>query len=98
MSSAARPARTEGEIREWIVDRLRTKMRIDPAELRLDEPIASHGVDSMHIVALVGELEDWLGCRISGNPLQDYPSVNALARHLAEESAARATVKRGSGG
>ena len=77
--------RTEEEIRQWIVGKLCGPLRLDRNELDLDRPIVAHGVDSMQFVALVGELEDWLGCRFTDNPLIDYPTVNALSRFLAEQ-------------
>jgi acyl carrier protein len=85
MSHAPRAARTEDEIRQWIVGKMCGPMRIDPADLNLDQPIVAHAIDSMQFVALVGELEDWLGCRFTDNPLIDYPTVNALSKFLAEQ-------------
>jgi|SRR6516162_8755017 acyl carrier protein len=85
MAGAAPTRRTEEEIRQWLVSKLSGPLRIDRSDLDLDRPIVAHGVDSMQFVALVGELEDWLGCRFTDNPLIDYPSVNALSRFLAEQ-------------
>ncbi|MGQ0635637.1 MAG: acyl carrier protein [Planctomycetaceae bacterium] len=96
MPTPASTRHSEEEIRSWIIEKLCGRMRVDPADLKLDEPIASHGIDSMQVVALLGELEDWLGCRLHGNPLLDYPSINALAHHLAQETGG--DVRAGSGG
>jgi acyl carrier protein len=85
MSDTVPIQRTEDEIRQWIVAKLCGPLRLDRNELNLDRPIVAHGVDSMQFVALVGELEDWLGCRFTDNPLIDYPTVNALSRFLAEQ-------------
>lgn len=87
MSQTSRPARTQAEIRDWIVDKLIHQLEIDPTEINLDEPLVAHGVDSMQFVVMVGELEDWLGCRFIDNPLVAYPSVNALSAFIAEQLA-----------
>jgi hypothetical protein len=42
----------------------------------------------MEFVALVGELEHWLGCRFRDNPLIDYPTIASLSEFLAAELAA----------
>jgi acyl carrier protein len=61
------------------------------AEIRLDESLAGLGLDSMQFVVLVGELEDWLGCRFTSNPLVAHPSINALSQFLARQISAGRT-------
>ena len=78
--------RSEAEIQAWLVAQISRRLNIDRHEIRLDEPLIAHGVDSMQFVVIVGELEDWLGCRFRSNPLVKYPSVNALSKYLARES------------
>ncbi|MBC8113577.1 MAG: acyl carrier protein [Candidatus Saccharimonas sp.] len=75
-----------------MVDKLSERLRIEPTAIRLDEPLVALGVDSMQFVVLVGELEDWLGCRFASNPLLDYPSVNALSQYLARQLQTGKTV------
>lgn len=81
------PGRSADEIREWIVRRVSAALEIDPREIRLDEPLVDVGLDSMQFVVLVGDLEQWLGCRFADNPLIDYPTANALSRYLADQLA-----------
>jgi acyl carrier protein len=83
MNPPAPHARSEEEIRDWIVEKLTTTMNIHRDDIRLDEPLIAHGIDSMRFLALVGELEEWLGCRLKTNPLNDHPTINGLARFLA---------------
>lgn len=79
------PIPQEDEIRRWLVDKLAERLRVAPGAIDLDEPLVAIGLDSMQFVVLVGELEDWLDCRFTSNPLVDYPSVNALSRFLAAQ-------------
>lgn len=75
-------------IRDRMVTSLQKELALPPEEMRTDEPLTSLGVDSMQFVGLVGELEEWLGCRILNNPLRRYPTIDALAEWLASERAA----------
>ena len=68
-----------------MVDKLATRLKIPPSQIHLDEPLIAMGVDSMQVVVIVGELEEWTGCRFAGNPLIDYPSINLLAGFLASQ-------------
>ena len=83
----SRPPRSEAEIRQWIIDKLVVRLQFDAAAIQLDEPLVALGVDSMQFVVIVGELEEWLGCRFADNPLIDYPSINALSAFLAGQVA-----------
>lgn len=74
---------SEDEIRRWFLEKLAAQTQLDPAEIDLDGPLVAHGLDSMQFVVIVGELEEWLGCRFVDNPLIDYPSINGLSRFLA---------------
>jgi acyl carrier protein len=85
MTNSQAVPRSAEEIREWIVGRLSAHADIDPQEVQLDEPVISHGIDSMQFVVLVGELEDWLGCRFAQNPIVEYPTINALSEFLADQ-------------
>ena len=76
---------TADEIRQWIVDRLVERLQIDRQEIDVAAPVTALGVDSMQFVVLVGELEDWLGCRFASNPLIEYPTIDALSQFIAAE-------------
>src|SRR5205823_7296959 len=47
-------------------------------------PSASYGLGSIHAVSLSGELERWLGRPLAPTLVYDFPSVQALARQLAQ--------------
>jgi acyl carrier protein len=84
-AEAAGPAgpRRETEIIAWLVARLARESGIDAEEIDLAQPFASFGVDSARALLLVGDLETWLGRRLPPILLWNYPTVEALARHLA---------------
>jgi acyl carrier protein len=88
---ASETSRSTAEIRIWLVTRISARLNVSPEEVSLDEPLIDIGLDSMEFVAMVGELEHWLGCRFRDNPLIDYPTVSALSEFLAGELAAGRT-------
>ncbi len=75
------------EIRQWLVTRLSEIQQLEPADVRLDQPLVRMGLDSMQSVVLIGELEQWLGCRFTGNPLAQYPTIGTLCDYLADQLA-----------
>ena len=60
---------------------------IDPRE-----PFTYYGLDSVQAVGLTGDLEIWLGRRLSPTLAWDYPNIESLARHLAVETPAQPIV------
>ena len=79
--------RSADEIRHWLLTKLSGLLGTPPAEIDVDQPLVGIGVDSMQFVVLVGELEQWLGCRFSDNPLIDYPTISTLSNYLADQLA-----------
>jgi acyl-CoA synthetase (AMP-forming)/AMP-acid ligase II/acyl carrier protein len=75
--------RSEEAITAWLIARLSSESGIDPDEIDLGRPFAAFGLDSARSLAVVGELEAWLGQRLSPILLWNYPTIEALARQLA---------------
>jgi acyl carrier protein len=90
-ASAPLTPRSSAEIQDWLVAKIASRLQVAPDEVNLDEPLIDVGLDSMEFVAMVGELEHWLGCRFRDNPLIDYPSISALSEFLSGELAAGRT-------
>jgi acyl carrier protein len=90
-ASAPPVPRSSAEIQDWLAAKIAARLQVTPDEVSLEEPLIDIGLDSMEFVAMVGELEHWLGCRFRDNPLIDYPTVSALSEFLAGELAAGRT-------
>ena len=54
-----------------------------PAEIDSGEPLDSFGLSSREAIVLSGDLEDWLDRRLSPTLFYEYPTIKALASHLA---------------
>lgn len=82
MNSRSNPCRSESEIAEWLVTRIAEITGIPSAKIDADSPLESLGLASREAIGLSGELEEWLDCRLEATLIWDYPTINALARHL----------------
>lgn len=76
---------TVSEIQEWLVSYLAELMEIPPNKVDLQKPFERYGVDSSVAVGLTGDLEEWLGYEIEPTLLFDYPTIEAVAQHLANK-------------
>ena len=71
--------RTYHEIVNWLTARISREISISPDAIRPDEPL-SYYVDSVQVLTLVGELEDFLGTRLHPSIAWEYPTIALLAR------------------
>jgi len=70
-------------IQAWLVSKLSERLGIEQYEIDIREPLASYGLGSTEAVGLAGELAEWLGRDLSPTLAYEYPTIEALARHLA---------------
>lgn len=84
VSGPVRPCDHVHVIRTWLVNKCSETLDVPPAHVDVREPIATYGFGSVQAVSLVGELEEWLGRELPATLFWDYPSLDALAMHLAE--------------
>jgi acyl transferase domain-containing protein/acyl carrier protein len=71
-------------IQAWLVDRLAELLEIEIEEVDVAEPFASYGLGSTELVSLSGELSEWLGRDLPAELAYEFPTIEALARRLAE--------------
>ncbi|MBW4513025.1 MAG: acyl carrier protein [Scytonematopsis contorta HA4267-MV1] len=84
-SNESKGSPTGTEIQAWIVSYLAELLEIDSDEVNVTIPFDRYGLDSSVAVGLTGDLEDWLGTKLDPTLLYDYPTIEALSRHLASE-------------
>jgi acyl carrier protein len=73
------------EIQAWMVSYVAQLLEVEPDEIDVTLAFDQYGLDSAAAVGMTGDMEDWLGTRLDPTLLYDYPTIEALARHLAEE-------------
>ncbi len=100
-SPVGRSPRPEGNppsaaaIEAWLVSYLSEMLRVKPASIDVHRPFTYFGLSSAEAVILAGDLEKWLGGRrLPATLAWDFPTIEAIARHLAAvESAGDATCR-----
>jgi acyl carrier protein len=73
-------------IQAWLIKRVSAALSLNPDEIDVRETFASFGLDSRTAVSLSGDLERWLGRRLPPTLVWDYPTIEALADHLADDA------------
>lgn len=76
--------KTTEEIQSWLRERIAEEIKTAPEAVSLDVPFANYGLDSIVIVTLVGDLEDWLDASLDPTIFWEYPTIEILSRWLAE--------------
>lgn len=72
------------DIQSWLVAKLAEKLHCSPQEIDIHAEFASYGLDSVAIVSLSGELENWLGERLDPTLAYNYPSIASLSKYLTQ--------------
>ncbi|MEZ4449702.1 MAG: beta-ketoacyl synthase N-terminal-like domain-containing protein [Nannocystaceae bacterium] len=86
---------TEAELSTWLRQRVAAELGAPVRAVGAHRPFAEYGLDSKALVGLSGELETFLGRRVSPTLLYDHPSIASLARYLVARPGAR---EAGAGG
>ncbi len=83
-------------IENWLRNQLAETLDTQPGEIDIRQPFISFGLDSAQAVGLTGDLEDYLGRTLPPTLIWDYPTIEELARYLAqgEVSTAAQMVKK----
>ena len=71
-------------IRDWIVDQLSLYMGLPKEDVRPGISLEQLGLDSVLTLQLLGELSKATGCELTPSVLQDNPTIEDLARLVAE--------------
>ena len=71
-------------ITRWLVDHLAEELGIPADSIGLHEPLGSLGLGSAQAVVLSGDLAEWLGRALPPTLAYDFPTIAALAAHLAD--------------
>ncbi len=86
----AKQSYTAEAIQAWIVSQLCEQLGVEPNDIDVREPFDSYGLDSVQemvlAMVLASKAEKLLGFRLSPILLWHYPTIEALAQHLVEES------------
>jgi 8-amino-7-oxononanoate synthase len=77
---------TEVEISRWLATRLAELLEIEPDKIDRQEDLTDYGLSSVDAINLSGDLENFLGRRLSPTIVWEYPTIDGLAQYLASDS------------
>ncbi len=80
------------QIQDWLSGRIAGHLGMAIEDIDVREPLVSFGLSSQDMVILAGELEERLGRQLSPTLAWEYPTIEALARHLVATEAAETTA------
>ncbi|MFC3575160.1 acyl carrier protein [Streptomyces yaanensis] len=84
--------RTTEELTTWLSDRIALYLKRTPAEIVPTVPLAEYGLDSVAALSLCGDIEEDFDLVLEPTVAWDYPTVSALAAHLAKSLGAEAAA------
>lgn len=74
---------SEAAIRAWCLDYLSQTLDLPAGDIDPQTEFAGLGLDSASSIHFIVALEEWLGHELTPELTAEYPTVAALARHLA---------------
>ncbi|MBD2518817.1 acyl carrier protein [Nostoc sp. FACHB-973] len=76
---------TEEVIQGWLVFYLSKLLLVNHSEINIHLPFEYYGITSLEALRLTHAIEVWLDRRLSIELVYEYPTVQTLAQHLAQE-------------
>ena len=77
----------KAEIAAWLTERIAYFLEKQPSDIDPDVELVELGLDSVYALTLCGDIEERFGLAVEPTLPWDYPTVHALAGHLAETTA-----------
>jgi len=88
VASSEHGERSAAEIADWFLSRLSCELGLPATDIDPSRPFAYYGLDSVRAIRLTAALESWLGRQLSPTLAYEYPTIDLLSSHLAEETPA----------
>ncbi|NIO82504.1 MAG: SDR family NAD(P)-dependent oxidoreductase [Candidatus Aminicenantes bacterium] len=82
----AKTSHTAEEIQSWLISQICQRLGMGPEEIDIREPFTDLGLSSREAIVISGDLEEWLGCRLSPTLLYEYPNIETISQYLAHGS------------
>lgn len=86
------PEITVKDAQDWLVDKLATRLSVEPGSIDVEQYFDEFDLDSTEALILAGEMEKWLGFELEATALWYHPTISALSAHIAEEHARHASA------
>jgi acyl carrier protein len=70
------------QIQRWLSTRLASYLEVPPTAIDLMVPLAEMGVDSVHAISLVGDVETHFDIDVDPTMIFDYPTLSHIAEFI----------------
>jgi len=80
-----RAIKAKQQLSSWLVTKLSAINTMKESEIRLDKPIANYGLDSLHALAIAGELEEMLDIELPLTMLWEYPTIEKISLFISDQ-------------
>lgn len=80
--SARRLRGPDRSIVNWLATRLASHLETSPSAIDPTVPLAEMGVDSVHAVGLVGDVEMEFDIDVDATMIFDYPTLSHIAEYI----------------
>lgn len=80
--------KTYTEISDWIIERIAQHAELDPKEISAHTEIVNFRLDSLLMVNITSELEEWLGMELSPSIFWEMGTVAATTEWILENQEA----------
>ncbi len=77
--------KTQQEIINWLTEKVAAEAGVGPGNVSIETPFVNFGLDSIVIVTLVADLEQWLGSSLDPTVCWEYPTIKHLSHWLTNE-------------
>jgi acyl carrier protein len=78
-------ALTEEMVRNWLLEKVASRLGTEPSQVSPDTYFDDFGLDSTEALILAGELERWLGFELETTALWYHPTIGELSAHIVSE-------------
>jgi acyl carrier protein len=83
---------TKDDIRDRMIELVANALASSPQAIRSDMLFSKLGLDSVAVVDIARQLEMWLQLEIDPTVAWDYPTIDAMAVYLEEQSQVQAST------
>ncbi|MGP3953672.1 acyl carrier protein [Streptomyces sp. 7N604] len=89
MSNASAGTHTADTLRGWLAACVASHLGRPVQEIATDVSLADYGLDSVYVLAIAAELEDYLDISLDPTVMWDNPTIDGLSEVLVEELVGR---------
>lgn len=76
---------SESEIQDWLALQVAEQLGVEEAEIEIDVPFDSYGLDSVQIMSIANLGKQHFGLELSPLVIWNYPNIESLSRYLERE-------------